>query len=461
MKHISIIGGGFGGTNTAIQLIKNTNNVKITIINDLGEISKGIAYNPYSDKQLLNVITSKMSAFYDEPNHFLDWVMNHKNYKTEDREIIGQSFLSRKLYGEYLLDVWNNTLELTQEKNISVNIINSVATNMFVKDSSIEIITKNNNKVVCDYCVIATGNYEPKDPYIKNMDFYKSNKYYKNPWSIDSVKNLKNDLPVLIIGNGLTMVDTVIGLEEQGFKNKIYSISPNGFNILSHKHIGLKYTKLIEELTDDMSLFDLVKLINKHIKNVKKYGISAEPIIDSLRPYTQKIWNKMSKDEKTIFMSKLRHLWGVARHRIPQHIYEKIQKFRLDNKLNIISGRLLNIDDFESYVGVEFFDKKNNKTTKLKFSRIINCTGPNTDISQQNDNDFLKNCLISGIIKQDDLKLGICANTKTYQVINSENKTFDNIFTIGSLLKGELWESTAVNEIRNQSVVITKKIING
>jgi uncharacterized NAD(P)/FAD-binding protein YdhS len=205
----------------------------------------------------------------------------------------------------------------------------------------------------------------------------------------------------------------------------------------------------------------LVKLINKHIKNVKKYGISAEPIIDSLRPYTQKIWNKMSKDEKTIFMSKLRHLWGVARHRIPQHIYEKIQKFRLDNKLNIISGRLLNIDDFESYVGVEFFDKKNNKTTKLKFSRIINCTGPNTDISQQNDNDFLKNCLINGIIKQDDLKLGICANTKTYQVINSENKTFDNIFTIGSLLKGELWESTAVNEIRNQSVVITKKIING
>ncbi len=33
------------------------------------------------------------------------------------------------------------------------------------------------------------------------------------------------------------------------------------------------------------------------------------------------------------------------------------------------------------------------------------------------DNDFLKNCLINGIIKQDDLKLGICANTKTYQVI--------------------------------------------
>ena len=460
MKHVCVIGAGFSGVNTVINLIKKTDNIKITLINNDDVIARGVAYNPYSKKQLLNVTTNKMSIFDDESNHFLDWVMLKDEFKNEDKEIISHSFLSRKLYGDYLVDVWEQYIEFSKNKNIDLNIINDKVSDMDISNSEIKIFTKLNGEFICNYCVIATGNEEPDNPKIENKDFFKSQNYFKNPWDKESVKNLKNDLPILIIGNGLTMVDTIIGLEENNFKGEIYSISPNGFNILSHKHIGLKYTKLTEELDSNLNLFELVKLINKHIKNVKKYGISAEPIIDSLRPYTQKLWGNLTPKEKDIFMKRLRHLWGVARHRIPQHIQEKIQNLRLSNKLHIISGKIINLEDFHSYVGVEFFNKKNNTLNKLKFSRVINCTGPNTNILDKNDDDFLKKLLVKGMIKQDDLKLGICANTTTYQLKNSDDNIYKNIFVIGSLLKGELWESTAVNEIRKQSEIITNNIID-
>jgi uncharacterized NAD(P)/FAD-binding protein YdhS len=458
MKNICIIGGGFSGISSAIQLIKKTSNISITIL-DKNFISKGVAYNPYSNKLLLNVVTSKMSIFDDEPNDFLDWVMSKEPYKNEDREILSQSFLSRKLYGEYLTETWEEYINIAINKNIKLNIFNDTAIDIAINNSIITITTKNNQKIISDYCILATGNDIPKNPNIKNNDFYYSKHYFKNPWDINSVIDINNNLPILIIGNGLTMVDTVLGLIEKGFKGEIYSISPNGFNILSHKHIGLKYTKINDELNTKLSLYELVKLVNKHIKNVRKYGISAEPIIDAIRPHVQEIWQNLSLSEKKLFMSRLRHLWGVARHRIPQHIQEKIQTLRLNNKLHIISGKLINMEDFYSYVGVEYIDKKRNAFNKLKVSRVINCTGPNTIIKDNPEDDFLKQCLIKGIIKQDELNLGICADTKTLKVKNNNDEIHNNLFAIGTLLRGELWETTAINELRKQSEIIVNYII--
>jgi uncharacterized NAD(P)/FAD-binding protein YdhS len=74
-------------------------------------------------------------------------------------------------------------------------------------------------------------------------------------------------------------------------------------------------------------------------------------------------------------------------------------------------------------------------------------------------NNFLKNCLLKNIISQDPLKLGIRADTQTYQVKNKEGFCAANVYTIGSNLKGELWESTAVNELRLQADKLAATIL--
>src|SRR5690606_33943649 len=265
------------------------------------------------------------------------------------------------------------------------------------------------------------------------------------------------NLPILIIGNGLTMVDTVFGLLEQDFKGDIYSISPNGFNILPHRANGLKYSRLVEELNDDLSLVELLKLVNKHIKIVRKNGISAEAVIDSLRPHTQKIWKSLSQKEKDLFMSRLRHLWGVARHRIPLHSHDKIQQLRIDGKLHINSGKIIDINESNESIIIQYFDKKENEIKEINVSRIINCTGPETDLMSL-DKRLLKNCLLKGILTQDKLSLGIKANTESFKIVNSDGKPHPNLFTIGSNLKGELWESTAVNELRGQAEKLAEKL---
>ncbi|AWH86156.1 hypothetical protein HYN59_14025 [Flavobacterium album] len=455
MKKIGIIGGGFTGTMTAVHLIERSAACEITIFNEAATFTRGTAYTPYSDKHLLNVITSKMSAYPGNPDHFLDWVMERPDFKDLDRKLIANAFMPRAIYGKYLTEVWDSALENADGKCI-VNVVDQQVTDLDVNNSFITLKLDNGDSMMFDYCVIASGNNAPRNPRIKSPGFYNSPNYFQNPWKEESVLNLTQK-PVLIVGNGLTMVDTVISLTEQGFKGEIHSISPNGFNILPHRHIGMKYSKLAEEIKEGMTLLEIVSLANKHIKIAREYGVSAEPVIDSFRPYTQKIWHNFSDREKTTFMSRLRHLWGTARHRIPMHSYEKLQKLQAEGRLHIHSGNLIDINENSNGIEVEYRDRNDGVTKMMTVGRIINCTGPESDFSKL-ESGLLKNCVDNNILKQDALKLGIVTDIHTYGIIGPDGNAYQNLFTIGGNLRGELWETTAVHDLREQAEKLSQSL---
>jgi len=460
MKKIGIIGGGFSGTMTAIHLIKKaTRVVEIIVVNQRETFNKGIAFNPYSREHLLNVPASKMSAYTDQPEHFLDWLVRKDHYANIDRKIIANAFLPRYLYGEYMVDLWKEAIESPQARQLKIRVIDASVEALKIIDNRPDLTLDNGECLAVDACVIATGNHIPRNPPIDNTAFYTNKNYFQTPWEGRCVAGVAPNLPVCIIGNGLTMVDTVLGLLENHFHNEIYSISPNGFNILPHRHSGLSYTKFTEELAGTASLHDVVRLFNKHIKGIREFGVSAEPIIDSLRPHTQGLWLRMTEQEKRLFMARLRHLWGVARHRIPLHIHDRMQQLRIDNKLHIFAGNLLNIVEQGDTIKVSFYNKKTRQIQEIIVSRVINCTGPESDIMRLEKN-FLKNCVVKGIACQDSLKLGINADPATLRVIDRDGQTHPHLFTIGSNLRGILWETTAVNEIRQQAEVLAQTILS-
>ncbi len=458
LKKIGIIGGGFTGTLTAVHLIeKSTQPCEIIIINKRESLNKGLAYNPYSNKHLLNVVAGKMSAFPDKPDHFLNWVMQRDELIHTNKTLLANSFLPRQLYGEYLRHIWEEAVKRAEAKQLRVTVIDAVVVDLDVAENAVSVRLDTNLNVNVNACVLATGNHIPRNPSIQNMDFYSSANYFQNPWKMESVKITNQQLPVLIIGNGLTMVDTVLGLVEHGFKGEIYSISPHGFNMLPHQPNALNDSTIAEELSDGMTIYELVHLVNKHIKAVRAIGISPEPIIDALRPHTQRIWKSFSDEEKKLFMSRLRHLWGVARHRIPLPSHDTLQQLRIDGKLHIQSGTLVDITESNDSIEVHYFDKKEQERKVLHVSRIINCTGPETDVMKL-ENNFLKRCLLKEMLTQDSLKLGIRANTETFQILRSDGKPHPHLFTLGSNLKGELWESTAVNELREQAEKLAEQL---
>ena len=70
---IAIIGAGFSGVMSAVQLLREAGDrpVQIYLVNRGGRMARGVAYGTRSPVHMLNVPAGRMSALPDEPEHFL------------------------------------------------------------------------------------------------------------------------------------------------------------------------------------------------------------------------------------------------------------------------------------------------------------------------------------------------------------------------------------------------------
>lgn len=454
---VTIIGGGFCGMMTAVNLFNSPTPVRIIIINSDYPFGKGVAYCAHTEKYLLNVRAINMSAYADIPQHFLDWICGLDKYKNIPKNIMTNVYVPRKIYGEYLSTVWNEALQVKTDC-VQIEQMNAKAVDVTIHSNHYTIHLEDKSFLHTNIVVLATGNTKPAELNIANMSFLESKKYFANPWTKECVTHLHSTKDLLIVGNGLTMIDTVLGLLENGFKHTIYTISPNGFSLLPHKYNLLVYEKIVSELPEDCSLHNILTLTKQHAKRLSAVGIGVHLIIDALRPHSQKIWQSWSLKEKKTFIKKLSKPWTALRHRIPLHIFEYIQELRVKKRVVSFKGKLINAIEAEEGVHVSFFNKETKQEETILASRVINCTGPDSNI-RRSSNVLLKNLAQKELIVPDALQLGIDSDTTTGRVKNSNGEINKTLFTLGSNLRGVLWESNAVPELRMQAQLVAKNIL--
>jgi len=453
---IAIVGAGFSGTALTIQLLKKSAHpIRVLLCESQNQAGPGHAYNPYSSSHLLNVPAGKMSLYPAQPGHFTDWLLTQPEHQQDYPPLLAQAFVPRFMYGRYLQQQLQQANQQNQAKlelvHQHIQQIRPTATGYRLSSAE--------QHFDCKQLVLACGNALPATPSFVDLSALRSPYYSANPWKNPTL-NPASAAPVLIIGNGLSMVDTVLALKQQGCQQPILSLSPHGFQILPHRHPGLAYPLFQQELATrpDWSLRQLVTAFNQHRKAIRRLGVSAEPLVDSLRPLTQSLWRRFSNKEKRQFMRRLRHLWGVARHRLPLHIHDQLRCWQLTGELQVLAGRVATL----GWQGHEFtghYLDKTGQSHPLHVSAVINCTGPDPDIRHATGSCLL-DLLQQGLLCQDELKLGIQADAGTGQVRNGQGQLQPNLYALGPLLRGELWESTAVNELRVQASQLAEHLLS-
>lgn len=447
MKTIAIIGGGLSGILTAIQLLEKSKDISVKIINSGQPIGLGVAYSTTDTSHLLNVPAGKMSAFPDNQKHFTDWLIAHGH----SAEQIEKQFFPRFVYGEYLSE-----LVAALKQNKQVEIINAKAIDLQKQDSSYSILLNNDKSVFADKTVLALGNFLPATPKSESQSFFESPNYFKNPWNTDYLKNIQPNQNILIIGTGLTMVDCVLSLKNIGVKGKLYVVSPRGYTPAPHGKKEI-YPDFYSEVKGK-TLLEIVQIVRKHLKIAESKNSSWIGVIDSLRPHVQKLWIALSPKDKQQFISHIRHIWGLARHRLPLSVYTELSNLKVSNQLEIIGGRIIYIQEEGDGIYATIQLRGSSIKRKLNITRVINCTGPQNNYKELKD-PFIQNLLTKKIIIPSEQKMGI--NTSlTGRVLSQDGKPSDDIYAIGSLLRGVLWETTAVPEISVQAEQIAKQIID-
>lgn len=437
---IAIVGGGISGTLTVLQIIKQSRcPVSVLWFDTQNKFCKGYAYNTYDDHHLLNVRANNMSIFPDEPNHLVNWLSKHNpQYSSKD-------FIPRKLFGEYVL----YTYELLKSSNPLVT-INQIAEEVIsIQKTNNEYEIKTHQNYLAKKIVLAFGNFLPAHPHSISQEFISSKNYFQNAFNVKLTTEVQLHNNITIIGSGLTMIDVIVSLSRFGYKGIINIISPHAYVPQAHQENPLPSVATFIDENRNYSLPEILTLVNQQLKKAKKGDLNLHSVIDLMRPHLQRIWLAFTLEEKQQFLRHLRHKWGVARHRAPSKSMAIFKELEEKNQLILIKGRIFDIKTINQGFELVYSDIQNQQKC-LKTELIINCTGPESDYSKSKSNLIVK-LLKDGIIAPDPLKYGLNAQKDGY--------LYPNIYTLGPPLKGILWESVAVPEIRVQAQELATKII--
>jgi uncharacterized NAD(P)/FAD-binding protein YdhS len=302
--------------------------------------------------------------------------------------------------------------------------------------------------------VLATGNFPSTK--LPGVEYDAASKYIINPWHQEAFTAVKNEAPVLIVGSGLTMADTVLSLYANNFNGEIIALSRHGQLPMPHPNYHKHHNG--EAYTPTPSLNEMFSEVKSRIQKNREYNDWHEPVLESIRPFSQQLWQQFSVVEKERFLRHLNHRWSRLRHRLPSYVFNYLEELQHQKRLKIVAGKIQQVIETSEGVEVIWFDKHQNSTLKKHFQRIYNCTGPEGNIGKLKI-PLIESLLKNGLVRACPMKLGYDA-TADGKIINAKGNIQPHFYLIGPGLKGVLWESTAIPEIRVQARNLATAILN-
>lgn len=447
-----VIGGGFAGSAVSIQALKQGLSAsRITIVEPRPELGRGIAYSSADEHHALNVPAGRMSLFADEPNHFLSWL--EKNGITA----AAADFVSRRIFGAYVCSILDHYLAMGRSN--ATTLVRLQASVNSIERGSDGIVAKLNNGdiVQADRVIVATGNALPANPWLAAATEMTSIEgYVSDPWSKEAVIPPADDGDLIFIGTGLTMADLVLSYERSGFRGRIRALSRHGLLPLGHRpasasHAGHAWKE------SPVTALGMLTAVRRNIEEAARNGIDWRVVLDSLRPHTQSIWRAFSDREKARFLRHLRTYWDIHRHRVPPQNEAALKRMLDSGQLSVVDVAVSSVERHKQQLVVSGVRRSTREKVVYRASKVVNCTGTSYDCSRTR-NPLISNLIKSGLATPNKLGLGLRCDERG-ALLDAQGKVSDSIFAIGGLRIGELWETTAVPELRVQAEQLARIMI--
>lgn len=431
-SHIAIIGSGFSGTLVAINLlIQSTRPITISLVDTRGAFGPGLAYSPPSDTFKLNVKAQAMGALPSDPEGFFRWLKKKRPATSPD------DFAPRSLYGEYLSELLELTIKA--HPHHSVNRIAGEATDISISSASrgLSITLHSGATIQADHCVLAVGN-------LLKSEFAGCSEasVLRAPFDAASYADLPLAQNLCVIGSSLTAVDVILEAERQGFKGKYLVVSRHGRFPLPHETPHNTHHDLPEDWHTLGSVSKLLSLIRSESRRLG----TSQPVFEAMRPHIQSMWRHLAPKERQRFLRHVQPLWDIHRHRIPQEHHNMLQELRRNGRLELIAGRITHLATTLKPTTVSFIHRSGrNAPATRECDALFLCVGPESDLSKVK-NPLLRNLTRKGLIQKGSLSLGIA-------------KSAPEISVIGPLQRENLWEITAVRELREEAARVAARAL--
>lgn len=416
---IAIIGAGFSGTMLATAL--RSSPASVALIDGSPQPALGAAYSTPHPEHLLNVPAIRMGAFADAPEDFYRWL-----HTPEGQDAAGpyhlpaplpeDAFLPRALYGAYI----------QARAQHHATLFRCMAQGITRMGDGYRIALSGHDTITASRIVFATGNgfaCESDDAH-----------YYPEPWRCDFDALPASTDPIVIIGSGLTAIDTLISLLIRKVDAPILVLSRHGRFPAIHANAPLRTPPVFDPASlRGLPLSVQMQHLRAFIHTQDAQGHSWQSAIDALRPHTVLHWQGLSDTEQKRFFRHLFSHWNRVRHRMAPAVLPIIHDGRATGRYEIRRATVAQVRGRELILaGGE----------PITASAVFDCRGPRYSVMRH---PLFSGLIGDGILVPHPTGLGFIAEEQRISAA-----AMPAIYALGPLLLGERLETTAVPELRQQ-----------
>ncbi|GAA3807379.1 FAD/NAD(P)-binding protein [Nocardioides panacisoli] len=457
---VVIVGAGAAGSLTALHLVREAGRrstaVEVVLVDPADRWARGTAFGTVDDRHLLNVPAAGMSALPQDPSHFVAWRRRHgRSGDTYD-------FAPRREWACYLDDTLAEAIG--QADGVTVAHRRTRATGARLLERGAAVTLADGGELVADAVVVATGlpaaghDWAPQS--LRDSAFF-----VPDPWApgaLDVVRRSRTaPTDVLLVGTGLTMVDVTLSLADcsdgaHGAPDRVvHAVSRNGR--LPHGHAPALRPAAIPEVDDwGSSLDGHRERAAEHIAGVRRATGDWRPAVDGLRFRLATLWGRLDEDDRRAFLARDAGAWNVLRHRMAPSSDSTVRELRRTGRLTVGAGEVLDAEPLpRGGLRVTLGGRA------LDVGWVVNCTGPRLDVRTLGD-PFLDDLLRprDGRALATVATAGMGVRTANGRLVGEHGRPDAPLWTLGALRRGELWESTAVPEIRTQALALAADVLH-
>lgn len=456
-RTIAVVGGGFCGTTTIVQLLTSQlaqqGPLRVLWYEPSTLIGPGVAYGVREPTCLLNVPVSKMGALASNPEHFWQWYQQNR----EEGALPGQ-FVARQHYGHYLQWLLQSACQAAPA-HCSLELVPTEVTSMAARSASQLVVQgRDNAQHVVDGVVLAVG---PPRSYLPQQVKWRGSKcrYIADPWSAWAMHAISPDEPVLLLGSGLTAVDIALALLQQARSAPVWLLSRHGCLPTVHgpqQAIPAAISTWYQQWQAPATLPPLKDWLALLRAQIRTSSWPWQLWLDGMRPLTDWLWQHWSLAEQRQFLRHVQTYWDVHRHRMAPEVAGVLHGLLQQGSIEVQAGRLMEIIGQEDGIEARVKDRHTGENRLIHAKWLINCTG--FGALERHQPPWLAGLLQANLACIDGLGLGLCTASDGQLQAMPGSKSAP-IWLAGSLRRGQqTWETTAVPELRQQVAQLCRGI---
>ena len=431
---VVVVGAGAAGTLVATHLLTAlSTRFRVELVDDAATTGRGPAYSTVDERHLLNVPASGMSAFPRDPDHFLRWLRSHHNPDFQP-----QGFAPRWVYGTYVQSLLTTAAEFPGNASFVRRQARAVD---IVRDGDHFVVElSDGQRIEARAVVLATGS-TPGTGWAPQA-LLDDPRLISDPWS----QSIPDTGDVLLLGTGLTMVDLAISADRD--VRTLHTVSRHDAVPEHHVTPTTPPTPPPPGITRRSGLDELRRTLRTHVASTTAEVGDWRPAVDGLRPVTAQLWRGLSDADKRRFIREDARTWDVHRHRMAPMTHARFTGVVDSGRLVRHRGTIADVRPGPDALEVTLDDG-----TVLRVAAVVNCTGP---VGTVTADPLLARLARTGLVRPGPAGLGI-DTADDGRVLGTLPET-QPLLAVGSLRRGNLWESTAMPEIREQAYDVARVV---